>query len=261
MKRTNHIGSRQVGIVPALVLSFACAHALSFTKVDAETIVLEPARDATLFEDSTGATASGSGPGLFAGNNAGSNTRRALLLFDVAGEVPGGATVDSAELRLHVDSAPFPDSVSVSIHLATAIWGEGASRSNGGRGAPADTGDATWLHRHFPDELWSQAGGDFDPAGLDTLAVGPEGFVSWTGAALIQLVREWLDNPVSNYGLLLKGEEGAPSTVRRFDSREQEPGDLRPVLTVHFTPSATPTERTTWSALKALWRLESSARP
>ncbi|TFG35403.1 MAG: PLP-dependent cysteine synthase family protein, partial [Parcubacteria group bacterium] len=50
-----------------------------------------------------------SGTALFVGNDSVSNTRRAVLFFDVAGMLPSDAVIESVELWVHVSSVGTPD--------------------------------------------------------------------------------------------------------------------------------------------------------
>jgi len=217
----------------------------------ADVISLPAARDNTLFLDPDGLLSSGAGPGIFAGKNSLSNTRRAVVFFDVAAALPALALIDSVELQLNVNSAPNTDPQNIAIHRALASWGEGTSTSSGGAGAASTAGDATWLHRFYPDTFWTTAGGDFDPAPSAVTTVGPLGLHVWKSATLTQDVALWLSTPAQNFGWLIRGPENAPSTVRRFDSRETDTG---PRLVIYFTPIPGPTEPSTWGRVKARYR-------
>jgi hypothetical protein len=227
------------------VLVFASANAR------AERVVIHPARDNTLFLSATGALSNGAGAGIFCGNNALSNTRRGLVFFAVADSLPAHAVVDSVELRLNVDSAPNDTPQDVSIHRVLASWGEGTSVSIGGAGAASTDGDATWLHRFYPGTLWTIPGGDFDAASRATISVGVSGWHVWKSAALAEDVAGWLTTPESNFGWLIQGPENAPSTARRFDSRETA---NPPELVVYYKMLLEPTRPTTWGAVKARYR-------
>src|SRR5690606_9515519 len=119
-------------------------------------------RDNTLYEDASGSLSNGAGSGLFVGKNGGDLIRRTLLHFDVAAAMPAGARVLSASLsfRLHPSLA---SGQTASVHRVLQDWGEGTSvaSGNGGSGAPATSNDATWLHRFYPSQLWTTAGGDY----------------------------------------------------------------------------------------------------
>jgi hypothetical protein len=243
MKVVDHLFAFAIGIAGIVMVGPGAARAA--------TVEIPAAKDNTLFAPMADTLASnGAGPYFFVGVNSQNNTRRSLLAFAVADSLPAGATVDSVELRLHLsqaqDTSPFPHT----LHRVLADWGEGTSSSAGGQGASPTPGDATWLHRFFPDLLWASAGGDFSVAASATRAVGGAGFYSWTGPSLIADVQAWLDQPSTNFGWLLHGDETATSTARRFDSRENTTAANRPVLIVHFT-AGVPVRAVTWGAIKA----------
>ena len=131
-------------------------------KVAAEVVSVQAAKDNTLYEHAAGALSNGAGAHLFAGRS-GTNTgaigprRRALVFFDVSQAVPAGATIDGVTLSLHVSRAAGGTPAFVTLHRLTADWGEGTSNApaNEGAGTGSAPGDATWLHRFFPDVSWS----------------------------------------------------------------------------------------------------------
>src|SRR6185503_13090222 len=88
--------------------------------------------------------------------------RRALLHFDVASAVPASAVLEAVTLRLHLSSASDPETRVMTLHRVTGGWGEAGSTSSGGAGAPAEIGDATWLHRFYAATPWNTAGGDWN---------------------------------------------------------------------------------------------------
>src|SRR5688572_17517096 len=125
----------------------------------ADTLTLAPLRDATLYESATGALANGSGDHLFAGRIATGARRRALLFFDLAGQLPAGATIQSVALQLQLtrtNSGSLPSS----LHRVLASWAEGPTDPGGeeGEGAAAQDGDVTWTHRLRPSSAWATPG-------------------------------------------------------------------------------------------------------
>jgi hypothetical protein len=206
----------------------------------ADVITIGAAHDNTLFSDLTGSTSNGSGPALIVGR-AGSFSqapiRRALIAFDVAAFVPAGATITSASLVLS-NSGGNVGPRNIELHRVDASWGEGASLATNGQGAPAQPGDATWLHRFYPNVFWSAQGGDFAAASSATLAIDQLGILTFPSTALaVADVQSWLDTPATNFGWLVKLDvETIPLTTRLIDSREAPDVNLRPQLVIAFTP-------------------------
>lgn len=213
-------------------------------------------RDNTMF-DLVGDTlrSSGSGPYLFAGDNSQGNTRRALLRFAVTDSIPAGSVIQGVELRLTMSQSNSPASRAVGLHRVTADWGEGASNSTGGSGAPSAAGDATWLHRVYPDQPWTSPGGDFEPIASATQAVAGTGVYAWAGEGLVADVQLWIDQPAAHFGWLLRGDESVSSSVKRFNARENGEAATRPVLVVTFEPPDVPVRAATWGEVKRLGRI------
>ncbi len=205
-----------------------------------ETVSLVPTRDNTLFEDPGGALSDGAGSFLYVGRTNSGVARRALIYFDLAC-IPPDAVVQSATLTMHLktSSPGFPSSGdTVSVFRVREDWGEGASDAGdpGGSGAPSAPGDATWIHRFYPDSasLWASVGGDFALVGSSSLNVlAAPGAYSWTGTGLSQDVQSWLQDSESNHGWILKDQE-TNGIAERFDSRENA-GGTGPTLSVTFT--------------------------
>lgn len=226
---------------------------LGFDLAAAGSATIGCSRDNTLFQDAEGDTSNGSGPAIFAGNNGQNLIRRALVRFDLAEVVPAGASIDAVVLTLELSSAPDTIARQIALHRVLAEWGEGSSSSSGGGGAPAMPSDATWLHTRYPDQFWNEPGGDFVHSPSATAFVGGVDSYTWTGAGLRADVQHWLADPASNFGWLIRGEESAPRTVRRFDSRESDLPSHRPTLTVFYSEPV-PSRPTTWGRLRARFR-------
>ena len=202
----------------------------------AGTVAIPAQRDATLIENGSGALANGAGPHLFAGrtSQSGGSIRRAVLAFDVAAAVPRGAPITSVRLHLAM-SQSNADLETVRLHRVAASWSEGPSIAGGGSGAAALPGDVTWLHRSYDDVRWASPGGDFaSPASASALVAGPGSHTWGSTPELVADVQSWLDDPASNHGWILIGNEAASATVKRFDSRENADPTARPVLVVDF---------------------------
>lgn len=209
-----------------------------------DVVVLTSDRDNTLYEDAQGATSNGSGFHFFAGVTNQNLVRRGLIHFDTS-SIPPGSTVENVVLTLNM-SMTIAGPVPVSLHAATADWGEGGSNAPGqeGMGAPAERGDATWLHTFFATDFWSSPGGDFVATPSATTSVGQEGSYSWGSTpAMVADVQAWVDDASQNFGWVVVGSETPPSgqggltTAKRFDAREiADEGIVGPELVITFTP-------------------------
>jgi hypothetical protein len=214
----------------------------------AESVELTAVRDNTLFQDAEGDTSNGSGSGIFCGRNSQGLVRRALLAFNLTSALPAGARLDSASLVLHMASSSDQAARVLSLHRVLADWGEGGSASAGGAGAPAQAGDATWLHTFYP-----APGGDHAPVASASISAFGEGDHAWRSETLTDDVRGWIDQGSGNFGWLLLGDESVSNTARRFDSRESATPLLRPRLVLHYS-SSTPAPPRSWGRLKTRYR-------
>lgn len=212
---------------------------ISFSLYAQVEIKITAGKDNTLYQSTTGSFSNGSGAGFFAGQNNHGEARRGLLHFDIAGNVPQGALIQSATLRLNM-SRSLLGVYSVALHRVLADWGEGMSNATGeeGGGIAATTGDATWIHTFFNTQLWANAGGDFSAAASAAQTIADVGSYDWGSTPeMVADVQAWLDTPAENFGWLLLGNEAANASAKRFDSRENPVLENRPVLTIIYTTS------------------------
>ncbi|MCZ6569686.1 MAG: DNRLRE domain-containing protein [Deltaproteobacteria bacterium] len=203
--------------------------------VVADTLVLTPTKDNTLYEDALGTLSNGAGDHLFAGRTGMLRVVRGLLEFGVAEDVPAGSTILSATLTLNMSMTNNLAGETVSLHRVDQEWGEGTSHApmGEGLGAPATLDDATWIHTFFSSSVWTNAGGDFTAAPSASTTVTGVSFYSWSSAALAADVQSFLDDNSGNHGWILIGNETA--LAKRFDSRNNSPG-VRPALEIEFEP-------------------------
>ena len=159
------------------------------------------------------------------------------MAFDISGNIPEDATVNSVALTLKM-SKTQADVQEIGLHRLLSDWGEGATdpEGNEGNGAVAGTGDATWVHTIFDTEEWATPGGDFSSQTSVTQMVGGVGPYTWSSTnEMVADVQSWLDDPSTNFGWLLRGNESVNQTAKRFDSRDNASEGNRPVLAVEFT--------------------------
>ncbi len=232
--------------LPALVLMlFGSLFGFS---VSADSVLLRPVADTTLLE-------------VFPDNNLGGATffnsgttqngprNRGLVKFDVAGALPAGAVIQSAELVVEVVRQPVDGFAAASMELRRVLrpWGEGGkvSREVGhpGFGSAAELNEATWNHRFAQTtNTWAAPGGlagiDFS-TNVSSLQViydvggSPYFFPSTTNS--VADVQLWLDRPAENFGWMFKVEDEEPRfTARQYASREDPIEERAPALVIGF---------------------------
>ena len=213
----------------------------------ATTVTLEPVKDNTLIESSSGSVSNGAGTNFFSGRTGqpqGSAIRRAVIAFDVSGSIPAGSTITSVTLTLQVSKVSRIDGDTgrtMGLRKLLADWGEGASSTSSGRGASATNGDATWIHTFRASGFWASPGGDFATTVSASATVGDRGSYTWGSSAQMVLdVQTWLDDPGTDFGWILIGDENASTSAKKFHSREASSPVNRPKLTVEFTPPPDP---------------------
>src|SRR5215216_2191489 len=218
-------------------LSFVAA-----TPATANIINITPSKDNTLYEYDPleGDMSNALGLHFFSGETAMGELRRGVLAFDIAGNIPPGSTITAVTLSLNMSRTPLDKPRTVELRKLLADWGEGTSMASGeeGDGAPATPNDATWRHRFFDTIFWTTEGGDFSATVSASQSVGPLGQYTWSSTQMIADVQSWLDNPASNFGWLVLGDESTVLTSKRFDTRESA---SPPVLMIEYLPGPTPT--------------------
>src|SRR5437899_9060299 len=198
-----------------------CHSYTGFESASANIINIMPSKDNTLYEydPAEGDHSNGAGFHFFAGENAMGELRRGVLAFDIAGAIPPGSTITAVSLSMNMSMTPT-GAVTVELHKLLADWGEGTSHApmGEGDGAPATPNDATWRHRFFDSVFWTTQGADFSATVSASQSVGGIGQYTWSSAQMVADVQAWLDNPTSNFGWLVLGDESTIAVAKRFDT-------------------------------------------
>jgi hypothetical protein len=207
---------------------FSCLYSIGQITVD-----ITPSKDNTIFEDNVNnSDALGN---LRSGAECGPTSRRALLHFDIAGNVPAGVLITNVTLELDLTSSGIGAGTDdYSLHTVTQDWGEGTSDAGAGTsGVAATASDATWNESFSGTTNWGTAGGSYiaTASGTTTLTV-VNGIYSWTSAGMTSDVQNWLSAPTINYGWILIGDESTPCSVRTFGSKD---AGVSPVLKVKYS--------------------------
>jgi hypothetical protein len=211
------------------------------------TVRLTASLDNTMFEPVAAEQISnGLGPHFYSGTNLASLARRGLLAFAVSDSIPAGSVVESVDLSLNVSQVRETSPRAYGLHRVLTRWGEGTSDAGtggashgGGGGALATPGDATWTCAVLDTVTWSAAGGDFAATASAEASLTGLGPAQWSSTArLVADVQAWVDDPSSELGWIVLGDEAQSGTAKRFDSRQHPAPELRPELTVVYRPPA-----------------------
>jgi len=230
-----------------------CILATSGLAADTLTLEIRPSADTSLIEvkpdNNTGAQ-----PFVMAATTQNFTRNHGLFQFDVAGQLPAGATVTSASVAFEVTRQPVDgyDIGHFGLYRMLVSWGEGTREAESvfspGLGAPAQLGEATWNHRFAGTaQTWAAPGG---LAGTDYVAVPSSQeyvyvtffspYVFLSSEMMVSDVQLWLDHPQANFGWMLNVEDEGPNfTARRFASREAG-NELSPRLIIEYTPVPEP---------------------
>lgn len=224
-----------------LVMALAVAAIAWASPAQAERRVLTPVADSTIFSPVQGGTSydavSDGGPSVWVSTTAGDVVRRGLLRFDLSG-IPPGSRINSAELKLTQLRARAGHVITV--HKVLASWQAAASTAGSfGQGADALPGDVTWSHRSYPTQPWAQRGGDHVAQASTSVDVSATSTFTFTWPSTPQFVADvqsWVDQPASNHGLILIGDEVNSQSAKRFAGAEFDDAEVVPMLVVDWTP-------------------------
>ncbi len=162
---------------------------------------------------------------------------RGLIRFDLTGQIPDNALIQSVSLTLVCTMIPAMGPVDsiFDLHRLLVDWGEGSGfNPDNDFGSPAQPGDATWNDRLYPSTSWSVAGaaapGDFLSTVSSSVLVQNVGiYVFPSSTAMVEDVKAWLADPASNFGWIVISEsENVIRSHRNFGSRENTTVGNRP---------------------------------
>ena len=184
-----------------------------------------PSTDTTLAssQPATNLDSLGGQPALEVGNNSTTyGAERAVLDFGDLTGIASGSRVLSAALGL----------------WSTANSGSGASFEAHALSRGFDEAAATWNNADATT-AWTKPGGDFDTASLGT-PVSISGTAAWQNLDVSSAVKDWLTNPGSNHGLLVKAADESTQNQRvTFASNESSTATQRPRLVVTYLTKTT----------------------
>jgi hypothetical protein len=173
-----------------------------------------------------------------------SSIRRGLIHFNVS-SLPAGAVITGAMLKITNVMTNNGDQT-LTLNPMLQDWGQGTSFFGGGVGAPATNNDATWLYTFFnsttpaSSPTWTTPGGSF--SSVSASAVDPGGqsgnIVSWSSAQMVADLQNWFNNPSTNFGWGILGNESVGQSAKRLNSSESaNPPTLEITYTVVPEPA------------------------
>jgi hypothetical protein len=155
-------------------------------------------------------------------DSSGLNTQRTFIQFDLSSiTLNSTQIVQSATLTLFAGTGfgNNPNHLPMDVYRLVAPWAESG---------------LSWSNRDA-SHTWATPGGDFvglngQPYAISTTSPTNNQGVTWDVTTLVQ---EWVTHAATNYGLLLKSENG---NLLIFNQREAGTSALRPNLTVVVGP-------------------------
>ncbi len=149
-------------------------------------------------------------------NETESQKKRALLHFDLSKF--SGSVVNSAELFFHINSAN--SGAILELNKMMQDWEEGNQNQN--------AGTSNW-NESYPNQSW--IGGNYDAT---LLLSEPVNSIGWTSITIPStLIQEWLDNPDTNFGLMLRNNLPIANAILSISSAET---NVAPYLSLTFDP-------------------------
>ena len=206
------------------------------------TISISAGLDSTIYSENINFGAGGqssfvAGRAYNPGAPAAGGIRRALIEFDVSGNLIASSTITSAALTLECTEDASSGAETFNLQRLTTAWVEGSTNVGlAGIGSAAAPGDVTWNEASSGAINWTSNGGDFSGAVSSSTSVNANGSYTWpTSAGMVSDIQSWLNTPANNHGWILRtNEAGSQRSVKWFASRTSANASNRPSLSVTF---------------------------
>ncbi|MGC4098291.1 MAG: DNRLRE domain-containing protein [Nitrospira sp.] len=226
------------------------------------TVTLGAGKLSTIFENQP-ENSIGRGPGVFIGADSSGSPRRGLIDFNIAANLPFGATITSASLTMYLglvgEAAGTPDQMprTIELHRITSDWAHGPTGlgvttiSGTDQGFPAVPPSPTWNDRRYQqDQPWTTPGGDFLSTASASTSVGQAVNQAYTWQSNPQLVADvqlMLDQPSLGFGWILRNvDERVPGSERALYTKDWSDPLLRPQLLISYDPAPVPLPAAAW---------------
>lgn len=164
--------------------------------------------------------------------------------------------LDSASIFLYYGDAGASISGEdiLEIFLLNSSWNEGDLDDGvdfSYQGAPMSSGDdyACWTHRAYDSSPWSSPGADGVPGDRNATAVssrtidGYTAYPSWLQWDITDAVAEWIADPSSNHGVLIREVPASTPGEVLIMSGEHIEASRHPLLAVYLSPRPTTVEQ------------------
>ena len=206
------------------------------------TISISAGQDSTIYSENINYGAGGqtrfvSGRAYDPTNTSLGGIRRALIEFDISGNLIANSTVTSAALTLECTNSAASGPETFNLQRLTTAWVEGSTNIGlPGIGGTAAPGDVTWNEASSGATNWTSNGGDFSGSVSSSTSVDATGSYTWaTSASMVSDIQTWLNTPANNHGWILRtNESGGQRSVKWFASRTNGTFSERPSLTMTF---------------------------
>ncbi len=176
------------------------------------------------------------------GNGTEADAKHALIRFDLS-SVPSGTQIDFAKLSLYFTMRRTSQSQDKKLGAfrVNRPWGEGVGNDPGGLdGRPAVAGEVSWNFAMSDTEPWAVPGANRIPDDRDGAPENVQTFSpsssadAWYLWDITEMVRFWVANPDSNFGLILREPTVSSfAGIIDFASSEFETVTLRPILSIN----------------------------
>jgi hypothetical protein len=168
----------------------------------------------------------------------GGKSRKTLIKADLS-SAPQNRELLKASLQVFVLKISYPSSPMLLAFKVMEPWSEGTKSW----GVFPD--GVTWLEHDYIDHdnsttnNWMTSGGDFDR--LSNHGYGANGLIKrasatvgeWISIDITPVVQEWIDNPNTNHGLLLRGIMRSGNFIS-IASKDNDDKSLAPKIEYHY---------------------------
>lgn len=154
---------------------------------------------------------------------------RGLVQWDLS-SIPTNAVVNSVSITLKYDGASQSGTLTISAYKVLRDWGEGTKTLTA-----AASGESDWTDAKHSVDAWGTAGCDNTTTDRSSTAEASKLVTTgadWTFSPSLLTVQNWVNNPSTNYGLVIRGDEGAGTNYIYFYTDDQSGSE--PQITVKY---------------------------